>query len=95
MVVTGSETLDVFFGIEEYAYYMPDWISAEPSAPLMKSTLLFFDKITLALPEALVDETINSDPELASPLADKGLLVNIDSSDVLDPETARTESIMS
>ena len=64
-------------------------------AGAVKSTLLFFDKITLALPEASVDETFNSDPELASPLADKGLLINIDPSDVLDPETARTELIMS
>ena len=76
--------------VEEYAYYMPDWIWEEPSTALMKSMLLFFDKVTLALPEALVSETINRDPELAIPLADKGLLVNIDPSKVLDPHTART-----
>ena len=54
-------------GIEEYAYYMPDWIWTSSNTLLMKSMLLFFDKITLALPEALVDETINRDPELAIP----------------------------
>jgi hypothetical protein len=50
--------------------------------------LLFFDKITLALPEDLVDETINRDPVLAVPLADRGLLVNSDPSNVLDTRTA-------
>jgi len=75
--------------VEDYAYYVSDWIWPSQRVDLMKSMLLFFDKIALALPENLADETINRDPILAVPLAEKGLLVNIDPSEILDTQTAK------
>jgi hypothetical protein len=75
--------------INDYAYYVSDWIWPSQRVNLMKSMLLFFDKITLALPEDLADETINRDQELAVPLAEKGLLVNLDPSQIMDDQTAK------
>jgi hypothetical protein len=54
----------------------------------MKSMLLFFDGIALALPENLAAETIDRDPLLAIPLAERGLLVNFDPANIIDTRTA-------
>ena len=54
----------------------------------MKSMLLFFDGLTLALPPELAAEMIESDPVLAVPLAERGLLINLDPVNTLNAESA-------
>jgi hypothetical protein len=73
----------------DYAYYASDWIWPSGSSDLMKSMLLFFDKIAMALPPDLAAETIERDQILAVPLFEKGFLVNFDPNDVLDEDSAR------
>ena len=75
-------------GAAEYAYYFSDWIWSGGSTDFMKSMLLFFDGLALALPPELATELIERDPILATPLAEKGLLVNFDPTVQLDAVTA-------
>jgi hypothetical protein len=75
---------------KDYAYYASGWIWPRRQNDLVKSMLLFFDGIALALPEDLATETIASDPLLAIPLVERGLLVNFDPANVLDTRTANT-----
>lgn len=72
----------------DFAYYFGDWIWPDQSSDLMKSMLLFFDGITVALPSEVADQMIERDPVLAGPLHDKGLLVNFDPADTLDADQA-------
>ena len=72
----------------DLAYFFSDWIWREGSTNLMKSMLLFFDGLTLALPPDLAAEIVESDPVLAAPLAEHGLLINFDPLNTLDTESA-------
>lgn len=67
-------------GASELAYYYPDpyWLAEEGT--WIKSLLLFFDGIAIMLPRYMRGREIISDPALAGPLSDQGLLK------VLEPE---------
>lgn len=60
----------------EFAHYYGDWIWEEEVTAWVKSLLLFFDGIALIIPEARAEQLIDSDPVLAQPLAELGLLRN-------------------
>jgi hypothetical protein len=62
--------------IPEFAHYYGDWIWDEELTGWIKSLLLFFDGIALAVPSARADQLIESNPVLAQPLAELGLLRN-------------------
>jgi hypothetical protein len=70
------------------AYYFSDWIWKPRSVDLMKSMLLFFDGLTLALPTNLAARMVDEDPILATPLVERGLLVNFDPATTLDADSA-------
>jgi hypothetical protein len=61
---------------QEFAHYYGDWIWDEKLAGWIKSLLLFFDGIALAIPPARASQLIESEPVLAQPLAELGLLRN-------------------
>jgi hypothetical protein len=73
---------------KDLGYYYTDWIWTDGSIDLMKSMLLFFDGLTLALPQDLAAQVIERDPVLAAPLAECGLLVNFDPATTLDAAAA-------
>ncbi|WP_406440596.1 hypothetical protein OHB00_34320 [Streptomyces sp. NBC_00631] len=75
-------------GTRDFAYYADDWIWPRSRAALMKSTLLFFDGLALSLPQHLADRLIEGSPELAQPLAERGLLVNLEPDRHLQADTA-------
>ncbi|MGW4759952.1 hypothetical protein [Streptomyces chartreusis] len=75
-------------GSRDFAYYANDWIWPSGRAALMKSTLLFFDGIALSLPQDLADRMIETSPDLAQPLAEHGLLINLEPKAHLQPTTA-------
>ena len=64
----------------ELAYYYPEpyWLADESS--WIKSLLLFFDGVAILLPSYMRGRELVSDPSLAGPLADSGLLK------ILEPE---------
>jgi hypothetical protein len=74
--------------VTDLGYYYSDWIWRPQSTDLMKSMLLFFDGLTLALPSDLAAEMIDFDPILATPLAERGLLLNFDPVSTLDTDSA-------
>jgi hypothetical protein len=74
--------------VTDLGYYYSDWIWGERSINFMKSMLLFFDGLALALPSHLAAEVIDRDPVLAAPLAEKELLVNFDPVSTLDANAA-------
>ena len=83
----GTVTVDAS-SVKDLGYYYTDWIWQDRSTDFMKSMLLFFDGLTLALPSDLAAEVIERDPVLAGPLAERGLLVNFDPVTTLDGATA-------
>jgi len=60
--------------VPEFAYYYGDFFWNEELTGWVKSLLLFFDGIALALPPLWANELMERDPVLAQPLADLGLL---------------------
>jgi hypothetical protein len=62
--------------IPEFAYYYGDYFWHEDLTGWIKSLLLFFDGIALALRSEVADRHIEADPVLAQPLAELGLLRN-------------------
>jgi hypothetical protein len=74
--------------LRDFAYYYSEWIWPTASSDWMKSQLLFFEGIALALPANLAQSVIEQDPILAQPLQDKGLLVNLEPAKWLDRESA-------
>ncbi|MFE5819931.1 hypothetical protein ACFQ6S_41820 [Streptomyces sp. NPDC056479] len=54
----------------------------------MKTMLLFFHGIALSLPQDLADRMIDGSPELAQPLLEQGLLINLEPDAHLQPGTA-------
>jgi hypothetical protein len=64
----------------ETAYYYPEPFWGANEGSWIKSLLLFFDDVAILLPEYMRGRHIASDPTLAGPLEDQGLLK------VLEPE---------
>ena len=60
----------------EFAHYYGDWIWGPELTDWVKSLLLFFDGIAIGMPEANAQRLIDSDPVLAQPLVEMGLLRN-------------------
>jgi len=60
----------------EFAHYYADWIWGRQDADWMKSLLLFFDGIALAVPPEMATALIESEAHLAQPLMEQGLLRN-------------------
>ena len=60
----------------QVAHYYGDWIWDQQIIDWIKSLLLFFDGIALAIPTENAERLIESDPVLAQPLAELGLLRN-------------------
>lgn len=78
--MTEPTQLAVAESLPELAYYYPEpyWLSRQSS--WIKSLLLFFDGVAILLPSYMHGRELVADPELAEPLADRGLLT------VLEPE---------
>ena len=72
--------------VPEFAHYYGDFIWDEELTGWIKSLLLFFDGIALALPPATADRLIEANPVLAQPLAEFGLLRNYDPYLWTDPD---------
>ena len=72
----------------DLGYYYTDWIWQPGSIDFIKSMLLFFDGLTLALPSDIAERMIDGDPILATPLAERGLLTNFVPAATLDEESA-------
>ena len=64
--------------VPEFAHYYGDWIWDEELTGWIKSLLLFFDGIAMALPTERAERQIEANPVLAQPLAELGLLRNYD-----------------
>jgi hypothetical protein len=75
--------------VRNLGYYYTDWIWRSGSIDFMKSMLLFFDGLALALPADMAAQIIDRDPILATPLAERGLLVNFDPVETLDAKSAK------
>ena len=60
----------------EFAHYYGDWIWRPELTDWVKSLLLFFDGIAIGVPESRFEQRIESDPVLAQPLTELGLLRN-------------------
>ena len=60
----------------ELAHYYGDWFWNDKQLGWVKSLLLFFDGLALALPPDTAASLIDSDPVLAQPLSQQGLLRN-------------------
>ena len=71
--------------IPEFAYYYGDWIWDEELTGWIKSLLLFFDGVAMALPSERAERRIEANPVLTQPLAELGLLRNYDPSTWLKP----------
>jgi hypothetical protein len=74
--------------VTDLGYYFSGWIWEGASTNFMKSMLLFFDGLALALPSDLAELMIDRDPILATPLAERGLLTNFVPAATLDAERA-------
>ncbi|MFC8615017.1 hypothetical protein ACFT9M_01165 [Micromonospora purpureochromogenes] len=73
----------------ELAYYQSDWIWPGTDDDKMKSYLLFFDGLALALPEELLDYVLDRRSVLAQPLWEQGLLHNFDPDDWMTEDLAK------
>jgi hypothetical protein len=69
----------------ELAFYYGDWTWREELIDWIKTILLFFDGIATALPTKTAEQFIDSDPILAAPLAERGLLTNFEPTQWLGP----------
>lgn len=73
---------------KDYLYYATGWIWPEEYAGKIKSLLLFFDGVTLSLPEELLPGVIDRSPALAQPLFEKQMLINLPPEDSLTPASS-------
>jgi hypothetical protein len=71
--------------IPEFVHYYGDFIWDEELTGWIKSLLLFFDGIALALSPEMADQLIEANPVLAQPLAELGLLRNYEPDSWLRP----------
>jgi len=60
----------------EFVHFYGDWIWGKDLTGWIKSLLLFFDGIALGIPHDVANYLIESDPYLAQPLIEQGLLRN-------------------
>lgn len=67
------------------AYYYSNRIWTEASIDFVKTSLLFFDGVALSVPGRKLEEIVDTDPCLARPLYDRGLLVNVDPAVQMNP----------
>ncbi len=73
--------------LREVAYnYEPYW--GRGAGDWIKSLLLFFDGVALLVPDYMRDRPLVSDPVLAQPLADQGLLHRLSPEALVNQETA-------
>ena len=70
-------------------YYGNDWLWGESSIDMVKTFLLFFDKMVMTLPAHLIESALSREPVLAPALYEMGLLVNIEPDEWLDERTAK------
>ena len=78
-----SERLDV-------AYYYPNPYWGMGEGGWVKSLLLFFDKVSILLPDYMYGRHHVADPVLAEPLEDQGLLEVLDPNKWVDEEMAKS-----
>jgi hypothetical protein len=62
--------------LPEFAHYFGDWVWRSDLTGWVKSLLLFFDGIAVAVPFRVANFLFQSEPYLAQPLIEKGLLRN-------------------
>lgn len=79
---------------EDYAYYFPQWIWPQRHLGAMKVALLFFDGLVLTLPRDVAAQAVDTDPVLAQPLAELGLLKNLEPVEWMDLQTAEAFSAL-
>ncbi|MFF7976713.1 hypothetical protein [Streptomyces sp. NPDC007905] len=75
-------------GAKDYLYYATDWIWPRNHDAHIKSLLLFFDGVALSLSTDLAADVLDRSPDLAQPLHDKGLLINLDPAAHLSADAA-------
>jgi len=75
-----SELLDVAY------HYEPYWNSGR--GDWIKSLLLFFDGVAVLVPDYMRDRPLFTDPTLAQPLAEQGLLHRLSPETLVDQQTA-------
>lgn len=75
-----AELLDVAY------HYEPYWNSGR--GDWIKSLLLFFDGVALLVPDYMSDRPLLTDPTLAQPLAEQGLLHRLSPETLVDQQTA-------
>jgi len=84
MTVSGppppAELLDVAY------HYEPYWNSSR--GDWIKSLLLFFDGVAVLVPDYMRDRPLLTDPTLAQPLAEQGLLHRLSPETLVDQQTA-------
>lgn len=79
---TNTET-----ALREVAYHHePYWGPSQ--GDWIKSLLLFFDGVALLVPDYMRDRPLFTDPSLAQPLADQGLLHRLSPETLVDQATA-------
>ena len=78
-----SERLDV-------AYYYPNPYWGISEGGWVKSLLLFFDKVSILLPDYMYGRHHEADPVLAEPLEDQGLLEILEPNKWVDEEMAKS-----
>ncbi|MBE1468183.1 hypothetical protein [Kibdelosporangium phytohabitans] len=86
-MVTASSTADTEHALSEVAYYHEAYWPGG-SGDWFKSLLLFFDGIALLVPDYMWDRPLFSDPNLAQPLVDQGLLHRLSPETLVDEDTA-------
>lgn len=73
--------------LNEVAYYHePYWGPGD--GDWLKTLLLFFDGVALLVPDYMRDRPLATDPTLAEPLADRGLLHRLSPESLVDRSTA-------
>jgi hypothetical protein len=85
--MVGSPSAQVQSGLREVAYHHePYW--GPGTGDWMKTLLLFFDGVALLVPDYMRDRPLLSDPGLAQPLDEQGLLHRLSPEDLVGQETA-------
>jgi hypothetical protein len=80
LTVAGDRLHDVAY------YHEPYWF--EGAIDWLKSLLLFFDGVAVLVPDEMRDVPLLTDPVLAQPLADQGLLVRLSPEELVDQTAA-------
>ena len=75
-------------GAKDYLYYSSGWIWPDSYGGQIKSLLLFFDGVTLSVPEELFPRAIDRATDLGQLLFEKGLLINLSPEESLTPASS-------